>query len=153
MQFHARRLRPGCGVGDEMFPMEMKKVGDLAVNRDETLTLPRRFEAHHPPLSSQRQMRIFCAVVQALVRAMLDTRHQFSFGGGVRAQLVGHHDARGGTLIFEELKHQPKSRTLVPVALQQSFENVAAGIDGAPQPYFPALIARPSHRWCHLSAK
>jgi hypothetical protein len=27
--------------GSEMFPMEMKEVGDLAVNRDETLTLPR----------------------------------------------------------------------------------------------------------------
>nr|AJT61689.1 hypothetical protein [Sinorhizobium meliloti] len=25
-------------VGGEMFPMEMKEVGDLAVNRDETLT-------------------------------------------------------------------------------------------------------------------
>ncbi|KWV43449.1 hypothetical protein AS026_19820 [Rhizobium altiplani] len=47
--------------------MEMKEVGDLAMNRDETLTLPRRFEAHHPPLlSPQREMRIFGAVVQPL---------------------------------------------------------------------------------------
>ncbi|AHG50167.1 hypothetical protein RLEG12_00770 (plasmid) [Rhizobium leguminosarum bv. trifolii CB782] len=30
--------------GGEMFPMEMKEVGDPAVNRDETLTLARRFE-------------------------------------------------------------------------------------------------------------
>ncbi len=79
-------------------------------------------------------MRIFCAVVQALVRAMLDAWHQFSFRVGVRAQLVGHHDARGNTVTFEQLTHQPKSRTLVPAALQQSYDNVAVGIDGAPQP-------------------
>jgi hypothetical protein len=34
----------------EMFPIEMKEVGNLAMNRDGTLTLPNRFEAHHPPL-------------------------------------------------------------------------------------------------------
>lgn len=34
----------------EMFPIEMKEVGNLAMNRDGTLTLPSRFEAHHPPL-------------------------------------------------------------------------------------------------------
>jgi len=41
MRFHAG---DGLGAelamigGGEMFPMEMKEVGDLAVNRDETLT-------------------------------------------------------------------------------------------------------------------
>ncbi len=36
--------------GSEMFPMEIKEVGNLAMNRDGTLILPSRFEAHHPPL-------------------------------------------------------------------------------------------------------
>ncbi len=34
----------------EMFPMEMKEVDNLTMKRDGTLTLPSRFEAHHPPL-------------------------------------------------------------------------------------------------------
>jgi len=66
--------------GSEMFAKAMKEVGDLAVNRDGTLTLPRRFEAHHPPLRpSQRQMRISGAVVQPLVRSMLNAGGQLSF--------------------------------------------------------------------------
>lgn len=34
----------------EMFQMEMEEVGNLAMNRNGTLTLPSRLEAHHPPL-------------------------------------------------------------------------------------------------------
>ncbi len=85
--------------GSEMSPMEMKEVGDLAVNRDETLTLPRLFEADDPPpSSSQRKMRIFGAVVQSLVRSMLNAGHQLSlFGelgastGGLRSRKVPDH--------------------------------------------------------------
>ncbi|MHC2483195.1 hypothetical protein ACVIKP_005050 [Rhizobium leguminosarum] len=71
--------------GGEMFPMEMKEVGDLAVNRDETLTLARRFEAHHPPLSPpQRQIRNFrrgcstpCAIdAQRRVSTQLARQHR-----------------------------------------------------------------------------
>jgi hypothetical protein len=85
-----------------MFPMEMKEVGDLAVNRDETLTLARRFETHHPPLSPpQRQMRIFGAVVQPLVRSMLNAGHQLSLRGSIGTQLVGDHHPRRDALTFE----------------------------------------------------
>lgn len=95
--------------GSEMFPMEMKEVGDLAMNRDETLTLPRRFEAHHPPLSSpQRKMRISGAVVQPLVRSMLNAGYQLSFRGSIGAQLVGDHPPRRGTLAFEQFADQPQ---------------------------------------------
>ena len=65
--------------GSEMFPMEMKEIGDLAKCRDEPLTLLRRFEVHHMPLSSrQREMRIFGTVVQTLMRSMLTAEHQLS---------------------------------------------------------------------------
>ena len=104
--------------GGEIFPMEMKEVGDLAVNRDETLTLACRFEAHHPSLSPpQRKMRIFGAVVQPLVRSMLNAGDQLSFRRSIRAQLVSHHHPGRDALTFEQLAHEPQRCLLVPSAL------------------------------------
>lgn len=73
------------------------------------------------------------------MRAMLDARHQFRFCGRVRPQLICDHDARSGTLALEQLAHQPKSCLPIPASLQQTIENVAVGINGAPQPVLPAL--------------
>ena len=50
-----------------------------------------------------------------------------------------HHHARRNTLALQQFAHQPKSGSLVSAALQQSIENLAVGIDGAPQPVFLAL--------------
>lgn len=52
---------------------KMKQVGDRAADCNEAVAMPGRFETHHPTLSSSRcEMRILGAIVQALVRTMLD---------------------------------------------------------------------------------
>lgn len=104
--------------GSVMLPMEVKELRDLAMNGYETLTSPRRFEAHHLSLlSPHRKMRIFGAVVQLLVRSMLNDGYQLSFHRSIRAQLVGHHHPRRDALTFEQIAHQPQRCLLVPAAL------------------------------------
>ncbi len=46
------------------------------------------------------------SVVQSVMRAMFDARHQLGFCGRIGTQLVGHHHARGGPLVLEHLSHQ-----------------------------------------------
>lgn len=70
---------------------------------------------------------------------MLDARHQFGLHGRVGPQFVGHHHPWGGTLILEQLAHQSQGRLLVSPALQEGIEDVAIGIDGAPEPIFLTL--------------
>lgn len=65
---------------------------------------------------------------------MLDARHQFGLGGRIGPQLVGDHNPWGGTLTLEQFAHQPKGCPLVFAALQQGIEDIAVGIDSAPQP-------------------
>lgn len=84
-------------------------------------------------------MGILCSVVQSLVRAMLDARQQLDLRGRVGPQLVGHHHARGSTLLLEQLSQQTQGCCLVPSALQQGIEDVTVGIDGAPQPVLLSL--------------
>ncbi|MBB4277501.1 hypothetical protein GGE12_005308 [Rhizobium mongolense] len=42
-------------------------------------------------------------------------------------------------MAFQQLSHQPKSGFLVSPALQEGVENIAVGIDGAPQPLSRSL--------------
>ncbi|MBB3571029.1 hypothetical protein FHX05_005169 [Rhizobium sp. BK491] len=39
----------GCG---QLFAAKKEEIGDLALRRGETLALPGRLEAHHPPFAS-----------------------------------------------------------------------------------------------------
>lgn len=120
--------------------VKMEQIGNRAVDGDEALTLTCRLKPDHAALSSSRsQMRILCPVVQAFVRTMLDTGHDLPSGCIVGSELVCDHDTRRDALALQQFSHQPKGRFPVPAALDQSIENVAIGIDGTPEPVFPAL--------------
>ena len=55
-----------------------------------SLNVRRRLEPLHDPLSSSgRLMGVFGPVIEALVLAMLDARHDLPLCGGVAFQLVG----------------------------------------------------------------
>lgn len=113
--------------------VKMEEVGDRAVDGDEALALPCRLEPDEASFSSSNsQMRILRPVIQTLMRTLLDTGHDFPFGCIVRSELIGDHDTRRHALAPHELSHQLQGRLLVPAALDQSIENVAIGIDGAP---------------------
>ena len=56
-----------------------EEISDCGEDADETLQRTWRAEPmHHPLPFSQRQVRVFSAVVQALVRSMLDRRHDLT---------------------------------------------------------------------------
>lgn len=80
---------------------EVEQVGDQVMDGGETLKLALRLEALndlHP--SSDRLVRIFGLVVQALVPVMVDVGHEFPSSGRVGAKLVIDQHPRRMTLFF-----------------------------------------------------
>ena len=118
-----------------MITAKMEQVVDLIVGGEEPLRLAGRFELLHLPLSSARRLvRVFRSVVEALVLAMLDARHDLSSGRAVAGKLVGDHDAWRPHLLFQQLAQQPLGRLLVASALDQNIEHDPGLVHGAPQP-------------------
>ena len=73
-----------------MIATEMEEVVDLIMGGEEALRLAGRLEPLHLPFSpSGRLMRILGPIVEALVPAVLDTRHHLALGSAVARQLVG----------------------------------------------------------------
>src|SRR5215218_8590162 len=98
--------RPGGAIldGGDVVAAEMEEVGDLVVGREEALRLPRRLEALHLPFSSShRLMRVLRPVVEALVPAVLDTRHHLLLRRAVARQLVRDHDPWCPALSLQQL--------------------------------------------------
>src|SRR3954470_12243773 len=110
-------------------------VGDLIVGGEKPLHLPRRLEALHDPLSSSRWlMRILRPVVEALVLAVLDARHDLPLGGSIAFQLVGDQHTRRSALLLQQLAQQAFGGLLVAPALDEDIENEVFLIDRAPEP-------------------
>src|ERR1700722_1083321 len=84
-------------------------------------------------------MRVLRAVVQALVRAMFDSKTHLRPGSAVGTELVGDHDARRSDGGFQELSRELLRSATVSSTLDQDVENEAILIDGAPE---PVLLAR-----------
>src|SRR3954452_11724165 len=90
---------PGCGGmklgGGVLLGTAGEEIGDLIMDGQKPLHLPRRSEPFHDPLSSSRRlMRILRPVIEALVLAMLDPRHDLALGGRVAAQLISDQHTR-----------------------------------------------------------
>lgn len=64
-------------------------------------------------------MGVFCPVVQALVRAMFNSGHDFPFRCTVGPELVGDHHARQPALSFQELSHQTPYSLGIAAVLDQ----------------------------------
>jgi hypothetical protein len=112
-----------------------EKVGDLIVDGQKSLHLPRRFEAFHDPLSSSRWlMRILRPVIEAYALAMLDARHDVPLGSRVAAQLIGDQHTRRLALLLQQLALQALGCLLVTPALNQDIENETLLVDRAPEP-------------------
>lgn len=80
-----------------------KQVGERGEDVDETLQAAPRSEPLHRSLPlSQRDMGIFGAVIQTLVRSMIDARHDLSPGCGIGAELVSDHAPRAAALLMEK---------------------------------------------------
>jgi hypothetical protein len=83
---------------------EPEEVSDLIMGREETLRLTGRFELLHLPLSAARWLvRILRSVVQPLVLAMLNARHDLSLRRTIAGKLVGDHNAGRPHLLLQRL--------------------------------------------------
>src|SRR5215203_5636690 len=94
---HLECTRPRGAIlaGGDVVAAEVEEIADLVVGGEETLCLAGRLEALHLPLpSSRRLVRVFRSVVEALVPAVLDARHQLLSRRAVAGELVGDHHTR-----------------------------------------------------------
>ena len=118
----------------------MEEVGDRIMDRDEALQLPRRFEPLHDPLSPPRWlMGIFGSIIESLMLAMLELHAHVRARGAVRTELIGDQDTRSAGLFAEELAKQAFGGASVAATLNQSIEDKAVLIDGAPKPVLFAI--------------
>jgi hypothetical protein len=93
----------------------------------------RREAAHRPFALARRLMRVFGPVIEALVAAMFDTRHDFPVRGLVAAQLIRDQDAWHILAFPQELAEELLRGCRVPAALHQDIQDVPMLINGAPQ--------------------
>ena len=78
-------------------------------------------------------MGIFGAIVQPLVGAMFDSRHDRAPGGGVGAEFVGY-EPLWRTFLFTQKPCQQSPRSLcIAVDLHDFVEHVSLLINGAPE--------------------
>src|SRR3954454_632288 len=114
---------------------DMKEIVYLVVGGEETLCLPRRFEALHLSLASARGlMRVLRPVVETLVLPVLNAWHNLLPRRSIAGKLVGDHDARRPALPLQQLAQQARGGALITPALDQHVEYDAVLVDRAPQP-------------------
>src|SRR4051812_26545578 len=98
-----------------MVAAEMKEVVDLVVGGEETLCLPRRFEALHLSLASARGlMRVLRPVVETLVLPVLNAWHNLLPRRSIAGKLVGDHDARRPAWACRKVFPRPICRGIAP---------------------------------------
>lgn len=113
---------------------QAEEVVDLIMGGQEALGMPGRLEPFHLPFSPPCWLvRVFRPVVEAVVLAVLDARHDLPLRRAVGAQLVGDHDPRSPALPLQQLAEQPLGRLPVSPALDQNVEHDAVLIHGAPE--------------------
>jgi hypothetical protein len=123
-----------------------EEIADGREDKKEPLQASRKSKALHRPLSSaDGKVRIFCAIVETLVRPMLHRRHDLASSSGVRAELVGNQQPGRTALLLQETRQQPLGRLRVPVCLHDLIEYISVLIDDSPKPVFLAGDSDLSH--------
>ncbi len=84
-------------------------------------------------------MRVFRAIVEALVLAVLYFRHDLAPGGSVGAEFVGDHALGRTTLLAQKPLQQPFGGSRIAADLDDFVEHVSVLIDGAPEVAFFAV--------------
>jgi len=78
-------------------------------------------------------MRVFGAIVEALVLAMLDIRHDLAPGGAVGAEFVGDHALGRTTLLAQKPIQQSFGCPRIATDLNDFVQHISVLINGAPQ--------------------
>ena len=96
--------------------------------------LTQRFDATHDLLSPPGvSMRRLGAVVQPLVRAVLDLWAKSPYGVAIAAQLVGH-DNLGDAPSSHQFSEKSLGSMGVPATFDQDLQHVAVRVDRPPKP-------------------
>ena len=90
----------------------MEEVCDRAMDGHEALALPLPPSTHASFSLSSSQMRILRPVIQAFMRAMVDTAHDFSSGCIVGFELVGDYDTWRGALALKYFRVSRRAAVL-----------------------------------------
>ena len=91
--------------------LQVEGVVDGSMAAEKPLRRAGRFEPLHLALASSYDlMRIFGAIVEALMPAMLDTRHHSALGRAGARELVRDHYARCPALPLQQLAQQALGR-------------------------------------------
>ena len=81
-------------------------------------------------------MTVFGAVVQPLMRAVLEAGRQFPFRCAVRAEFI-RYNAFGQAVTLNQYPQQALGRPFVASALQDLIQNDPLLIDRPPEPEYP----------------
>ena len=115
-------------------------ISDGGEGRDEPLqSRPGSKSLHHSLSFSNRNVRILRTIVQPLVLAMLDLRHDRVLGGAVGAEFVGYDPLRRTSLLPQKPRQQSPRSLCVPVDLHDFIEDISLLIDSAPEIAFLAI--------------
>jgi hypothetical protein len=104
-----------------------ESIADGREDTDEPLQVPGHSKALHRPLASPEwQMRIYRPIVEPLMRAVLDFRHNLTLGGRVGAELIGDHSPGWAALLAQEPSQQAFSGLGVASALDDLIEHISS---------------------------
>ncbi len=99
-----------------------------------------RFEALHDSLALPcRLLGILRSIVEPFVVSMLESRAKCTTCGSVGTELARDHDTWDAHLFTHEPTQKPRGGVAVASALNQSIENEAVLVYGAPQPMLLAI--------------
>lgn len=95
----------------------------------------RRPEPLHRSLTfSEGQMAGLGAIVEPLVRPMVEVSRDLSFGGTIRAQFVGDDPLLHKAMTLDQADQKPLCRLLVSLGLKKFFQNDTMLINSPPEP-------------------
>src|ERR1700691_1456378 len=114
--------------------LDVEDIIDGGMGRQKSLSRSGTLEALHLALSSTgRLMRIPGAIVRPPVGLMATFNAQFSGRGGIRCESVGRHSFRDEAILLQKLAHEFQRSRLVSLGLNQDVQDLALGVDGAPE--------------------
>jgi hypothetical protein len=112
----------------------IEQIIHSGMNTQESLRLPRRFEAAHTPFShTSRLVRKLCPVIGVLGRIVNCLWHKFSMRNTIASQLVRHNLSRFSLVIFQQPLEETLCSCTVTTSLEKHINYLAILVNSPPQ--------------------
>ena len=114
-------------------PSRTEKRRDHSESREESLVVPGRLEATHPPFPFPGGlMGILRPIIQPALLLVLHRRHYFYLGRRIATEFVGDDRSWDIPKSFQQLAKELLGGPFVPPRLNEDVEHIAVLIDGPP---------------------